>query len=118
MLRIISLIALETEDAGELETLQEDIEAFDAELTAGKEYRRTAGFRFEALDPLSGVRKLDLRHYFDSEFCTCPDGLRREYPDLLLRGQREMSFEEAVALIRQARDRGWHAMKADLQNQL
>jgi hypothetical protein len=115
-LRVISLIALETEDAGELDALREDIEAYDEGLTAGKEYRRTAGFRFEVLEPLSGVRKPDLRHYFDSEFCSCPDGLRLGYPDLLLRGQREMRFEDAVALIREARDRGWHAMQAELAN--
>jgi hypothetical protein len=115
-LRVVSLIALETEDADELEDLREAIEGYDEELTAGQEYRRTAGFRFEVLDPLSGVRKRDLRHYFDSEFCTCPDGLRLEYPGLLLGERGEMSFEEAVALIREARDRGWHAMKADLQN--
>jgi hypothetical protein len=113
-LRVISLLALETPDSEELDDLREDIDDYDEELTAGSEYRRTTSFRFESLDPLSAVRKRDLRHYFDSELCTCPDGLRLEYPDLLLRGRREMPFVEAVEEIREARDRGWHARKAEL----
>jgi hypothetical protein len=116
-LRVISLIALEPADAEELEDLRDDLQGFDDSLTAGAEYNPTAGFRFEAMEPLSGVRKHDLRRYFDwREVCNCPDDLRLVYPDLLLDGRREMPFEEAVALIREARDRGWHAMKTALES--
>jgi hypothetical protein len=114
-LRIISLLALETADWDELTELFEDLETFDESLTRGGEYQRTASFRFEPLDPLTGVTRRDLSKYFDSEHCTCHDGLRRDYPGLLLAGRKEMSFEEAVRLIRAARDRGWHAMKAELE---
>jgi len=116
-MRIISLITLETADSDERDDLLDATETFDEDLTAGVEYRRTTGFRFEPMEPLTGVRRRDLRHYFDSEFCTCPDGLRQDYPALLLQGRDELPFDQAVALIRVARDRGWHAMKTDLEQQ-
>lgn len=110
-MRIIALIALELNESAEVESLKEALEDYEESLTSGQEYQRTLAFRFEVLEPLSAVRKRDLKHYFDSEHCTCPDGLRLEYPELLLGGQREMDFDRAIALIREARDVGWHAMR-------
>lgn len=110
-IRVLSLIALEPDDADELDTLRDDLQTLDDTLTDGAGYNRAPAFRFEALDPLGGVDKRHLRAYFGSEHCTCPDDLRLAYPGLLLNGRREMPFDEAVDLIRAARDQGWRAWK-------
>lgn len=87
-LRIISLIALETGDAPELDALRDDLVDYDDSLTSGAEYRRTTAFGFEVLEPLSAVTKPDLTRYFKSKDCTCPEALRPLYPGLLLHGRR------------------------------
>jgi len=109
-LRVIVLIALETEDEDELEDLMESMETFDDSLTQGQDYRRTTAFRFEILEPLSGVRKEDLRKYFDSEYCSCPEGLRLEIMRRMLDGRRKLVFEQAVEQLQRGRRLGWHAL--------
>lgn len=69
-LRIISLIALETGDADELDALRDDLVDYDDSLTSGAEYRRTTAFGFEVLEPLSAVTKPDLTRYFKSKATT------------------------------------------------
>lgn len=112
-LRILSLVTLEIDDDDEYDALRDSAEELDERLTSGQEYRRSSSFRFEVMDRLRGVTRRDLRHYFDSEYCTCPDGLRRAYPDLLMQGRKERSFAEVVALIHQAAQ-GWNAMATEL----
>jgi hypothetical protein len=110
-IRVLSLITLEPADRDELDALRDDLEDFDDQLTEGAGYNRAPSFRFQVLDPLGGVDKRHLRAYFGSEHCSCPDDLRLAYPRLLLNGRDEMPFDEAVDLIRAARDRGWGAWK-------
>ena len=106
--RVISLITLQIDDEDELEDLRDSAEDLDERLTDGQDYRRSSSFRFEAMDRLQGVSRRDLKNYFDSEYCTCPDGLRRAYPELLMQGKKERAFAEVVGLIQQA-SQSWHA---------
>jgi hypothetical protein len=115
-MRILSLVTLQVDSPEELEDLEEAAEALDERLTSGVEYRRTGSFRFRAMDRLEGVKRKDLSHYFDSEYCTCPDGLRRDYPRLLMQGEREQPFDLTVERIRAA-SRNWRVMAEKLKRE-
>lgn len=94
-LRVLSIMTVETTDPDELDELAITIEDLQE-----KTYESPT-FHFGELDQLSGVRKPDLNRFFrDEHRCRCADDQRREFPDLLLGGRRELRFDLAVETIR------------------
>lgn len=96
--RVISILALETEQANDLVNTVERLIEDDTE----------PGFHFGELEPLAAVRSQDLRKYFDNEaICNCDERYRKEFPGLLLGEQRQMPFDQAVATIRRGEPDNW-----------
>lgn len=94
-LRILSILCLELADSDLVEACAEDVVDLQSE-----DHDHPA-FQFGELDVLSGVTKPDLRRFFQNEDrCRCTPEQRRQFPDLLLGGRREMPFDQAVATIR------------------
>lgn len=97
--RVISILALEAEQANDLaDTVESLIEEYDTE----------PGFHFGELDRLAAVRRRDLQNFFrNATICGCDDRYREQFPDLLLAKRKEMSFDEAVATIRRGEPDNW-----------
>lgn len=97
--RVISILALESEQANDLaDTVERLIEEYDTE----------PGFHFGELESLAAVRRQDLRKYFRNEtICGCDDRYRESFPDVLLAKRKEMPFDEAVATIRRGEPDNW-----------
>jgi hypothetical protein len=100
--RILSVVAFDNIAEDMLEDLQDVIEDLS------EQHDDSQIFEIRWLDRLEGVRRDDLRHYFDDpQVCSCDERYHREFPKLLLNERREMTFDEAVRTIRRGHPSNW-----------
>jgi hypothetical protein len=109
-IRVISVLAIET-------TSPEVAAMLAARITdLSEDLNREESFHLGELDPLAGVRRQDLSNYFqDHRFCGCDNRYRQEFPQLLIGGRREMSFDEAVSAIRRGEPDNWGNLFEELR---
>jgi hypothetical protein len=109
-IRAISVVAMETASLDVAEELATCISDLIEDLN------REEGFHLGELGVLAGVRRQDLSNYFlDHQLCSCDDRYRREFPQLLIAGRREMPFDEAVSSIRRGETDNWGNLFEELQ---
>ncbi len=112
-LRIISLLLVEMPSDSDIDRINHVLRDHNNSLRSRAGPRPS--FKFKEMRRLSGVDETHLRDYFDSPVCWCWDALRPVYPRLLLKGRAEMSFDEAVRHIKQAKRIGWGVMAEQLR---
>jgi hypothetical protein len=110
-IRVLPVVAVESLDEGLLDDLQETIEELS------EQHDDSQMFQIGELDRLEGVKRIDLRHYFDDpQVCNCDDRYRQDFPKLLLGERREMPFDEAVRTIRRGHPSNWGNLYQELQD--
>ncbi len=102
-IRVISILAMETESPEVTDDLEERV------LDLMDDLNDAEAFHLGELGPLTGVRLNDLQNYFrDKQICSCDDRYRDKFPRLLLGPERrEMPFDEAVTTIRRGDPDNW-----------
>jgi hypothetical protein len=101
-IRALSVAATETESSSGIDQLRGILDDMMIELND------TESFRVGELDPLDRVRLSDLTNYFSNrQICSCHDNYRKEFPQRLLAGRRDMPFDEAVDTIRRGYPDNW-----------
>lgn len=101
-IRVISILALETETSEVTDDLEERV------LDVIDDVNDAEAFHLGELSTLAEVRRSDLQNYFrDQQSCSCDDRYRDRFPKLLLGQRREMPFDEAVTTIRRGDPDNW-----------
>jgi hypothetical protein len=109
--RVISVMATEAASQDVADVLAARITDLTEDLNSEE------SFHLGELEELAGVRRQDLSNYIhDGQLCSCDDRYRREFPQLLIGGRREMPFDEAVSAIRRGEPDNWGSLFEELRD--